>query len=146
MSLRIRAANLRYPICVQARWRSWLRNCVTSQKVAGSIPHGLNIPSGRTVVLGLTKPLTEMITRNISWEANVLVCRADNLTTFICQLSWKLGASTSWNPHSLSKPVMGLLLLFFLDCSTLLNIRLIDFPKMSLTSNLYRARSATIVN
>jgi len=36
--------------------------------------------------------------------------RADNLTTFMSRLSWNLGASTSWNPQGLSKPVMGLLL------------------------------------
>jgi hypothetical protein len=29
------------------------------------------------------------------------VCRADNLTTFMCRLSWNPGASTSWNPQSL---------------------------------------------
>ena len=37
--------------------------------------------------------------------------RADNLTTFMCRLSWNLGASTSWNPQGLSRPVMGLLYL-----------------------------------
>ena len=42
-------------------------------KVAGSIPDGLNgffhwhNPSGRTMALGLTQPLTEMSTRNTSW-------------------------------------------------------------------------------
>ena len=36
---------------------------------------------------------------------------ADNLTTFMCRLSWNLGASTSWNPQGLSRPVMGLLYL-----------------------------------
>jgi len=42
-------------------------------KVAGSIPdgvsgnfHGHN-PSGRTMAQGLTRPLTEMSTRSISW-------------------------------------------------------------------------------
>jgi len=46
----------------------------TSLKVAGSIPDGVieifhwHNPSGRTMALGLTQPLTEMITRNISWE------------------------------------------------------------------------------
>ena len=30
----------------------------------------------------------------------------------MCQLSWNLGASTSWNPQGLSRPVMGLLYLF----------------------------------
>jgi len=29
----------------------------------------------------------------------------------MCRLSWNLGASTSWNPHGLSRPVMGLLYL-----------------------------------
>jgi hypothetical protein len=51
-----------------------LRQCVTSRKVAGSITDGvtgiihLHNPSGRTMALGLTQPLTEIITRNISWE------------------------------------------------------------------------------
>ena len=55
------------------RWRSWLRHCATSRKVAGSIPDGVtgifhwHNPSGCTVALGLTQPLTEMSTRNISW-------------------------------------------------------------------------------
>jgi len=54
------------------RWRSWLRHCATSRKVAGSIPDdGIGIlhlhnPSGRSMALGLTQPLTEMSTRNIS--------------------------------------------------------------------------------
>ena len=45
----------------------------TSRKVAGSIPDGvigmfhLHNPSGRTMVLGSTQPLTQMSTRNISW-------------------------------------------------------------------------------
>jgi hypothetical protein len=49
----------------------WLRNCATNRKVAGSIPDGVigvfHNPSGRTMALGLTQPLTEMSTRNISW-------------------------------------------------------------------------------
>jgi hypothetical protein len=55
------------------RWRSWLRHCATSRRVANSIPdyvigkfHWHN-PSGRTMALGLTQPLIEMSTRNISW-------------------------------------------------------------------------------
>jgi len=55
----------------QARcwWRRWLRHCATSRKVAGSIPVGViaifhcHNPSGRTMALGLTQPLTEMSTR-----------------------------------------------------------------------------------
>ena len=34
--------------------------------------------------------------------------KTDNLTTFMCRLSWNLGDSTSWNPQGLSRPVMGL--------------------------------------
>jgi len=40
------------------------------------------------------------------------VLRADNLTTFMCRFSCNLGASTSWNPQGLSRPVMGLLYLY----------------------------------
>jgi len=55
------------------RWRNWLRHCATSRKVAGSIPDGVtgtfhwHNPSGRTMALGSTLPLTEMSNRNISW-------------------------------------------------------------------------------
>jgi hypothetical protein len=56
------------------RWRRWLRHCAASRKVVGSICdrairifHWLN-PSGRTVVLESTQPLTKMSTRDISWE------------------------------------------------------------------------------
>jgi len=55
------------------RWRSWLRHCATSRKVACSIPDGVtgnfhrHNPSGRTLALELTQPLTEMSTRNVSW-------------------------------------------------------------------------------
>ena len=54
-------------------WHSWLRHCATSRKVAVSIPDGAieifhwHNPSGRTMALGLTQPLTEMSTRNNSW-------------------------------------------------------------------------------
>jgi len=55
------------------RWCSWLRHWATSRKVAGSIPDGVfgifhwHNPSGRTMALGMTQPLTEMSTRSISW-------------------------------------------------------------------------------
>jgi len=44
----------------------WLRYCATNRKVAGSIPDGIigifhrHNPSGRTIALGSTQPLTEM--------------------------------------------------------------------------------------
>ena len=63
------------------------------------------------MTLGLTQPLTDICTRNISWEGGFV--ESDNLTTFMCRLSWNLRASTSWNPQCVSRPVMGLLLFFF---------------------------------
>ena len=54
-------------------WHSQFRHCATNWKVAGSIPDGVtgifhwHYPSGRTMALGMTLPLTEMSTRNISW-------------------------------------------------------------------------------
>ena len=51
-------------------WRSWLRHCTTSRKVTGSITDGVigishwHNPSGRTMALGLTQPLTEISTIN----------------------------------------------------------------------------------
>ena len=53
------------------------------------------------MALGLTQPVTEMSTMRS-------VPRTDNLTTFMCRLSWNLGTSTSRNPQGLSRPVMGL--------------------------------------
>jgi hypothetical protein len=97
-------------------WSRWLRHCATSQKVAGSIPDGVTgifhwqNPSGRTMALGLTKPLTEMSTSNISWGKRSLVV---GLTNFMGRLSWNLGASPAWNPLGLYRSVMGLLYLYF---------------------------------
>ena len=64
------------------------------------------------MALGLTQPLTEMSTRNISWGVKWPVPRADKLTTFMCRLFGHLGASTFWNPQGLSKPLMALLYLY----------------------------------
>ena len=103
----------------KTRWRSWLSHCATSRKVADSIPDGVigifhwHNPSGRTMALGSTQPLTEMSTRNISWWGKGGRCVGlDNLTNFMCRLFWNLEASTSCNPQGLSRPVMGLLYLF----------------------------------
>jgi hypothetical protein len=41
------------------------------------------------------------------------VRRADNLTTFMCRLPGNMGASASRNAQGLSRPVMGLLYLYF---------------------------------
>jgi len=120
------------PNCITER--HCILHCATSRKVTGSIRGGVigifhwHNPSGRTMDLGLTQPLTEMSTRNISlggwgggeggrclrltilppscaerlqiWEP---VPKADNLTTFMCRTSSNLGASGSWEPQGLSK-------------------------------------------
>ena len=55
-----------------ARWRSWL-HCVTRRKDAGSVRDGVTeifhwrYPSDRTTALGVTQPLTEISTWDISW-------------------------------------------------------------------------------
>jgi len=48
------------------------------------------------------------------------VPRADNLTTCIRRLSWNLGASTSWNPQGLFRPVE--VLLYLLHFKKVLNL------------------------
>jgi len=71
---------------------SWLWNCSTSLKVAGSIHDCVigifqyHIPSGRTVYRGLNPPLTEMSTRNISWGEMRRVPRAGKIVTLVCRL------------------------------------------------------------
>jgi hypothetical protein len=57
------------------KWRSSLKHCTTSRRVAGSILdiieifwNFLNNPSDHSMTLGGTRPLTEMSKRNISWE------------------------------------------------------------------------------
>ena len=51
----------------------WLRHYATNRNVVGPVPDGIigifqwHNPSGRTMALGSTQPLTEMSTRSISW-------------------------------------------------------------------------------
>ena len=55
-----------------------------------------------------------MNTRHISWGQRWPVLRANNVTTIMYRCFWNPGASTSWNPQGLSRPVMGLLYLYIL--------------------------------
>jgi len=41
----------------------------------------------------------------------------------MCRLSWNLGASTSWNTWSLSRPVMGLLYFYLYLCTFMITFR-----------------------
>jgi hypothetical protein len=101
------------------RWRSWLRHCATNRQVAGSIPDGVSRffhwhnTVGRTMALGSTQPLTEISTRNISWGVKAAGAYGLQPTTFMCRLSRNLGASASWHPVGLSRPVTGLLFTCF---------------------------------
>jgi hypothetical protein len=68
------------------RWRRWLRHCATSRNVAGSIPYGVTgifywHPSGRTMALRSTQPLTEMSSRTMSWRGGGKGGRCIGLTT-----------------------------------------------------------------
>jgi hypothetical protein len=67
------------------------------------------------MALGSTQPLTEMSTRGISMGCKGGRCVG--LTTLPPSCTYCLeilGASTSWNPKGLSRPVMGLLYLYSL--------------------------------
>jgi hypothetical protein len=111
-------------VYVSMRWRSWLRHCATSRKVAGSIPDGAifhwHNPSGRTMALGSTQPLTEKSTRNIFWRGKCGWCVGIDLSTFTCRLSWNLGASTSWNPLGLNRRKHGLLYVYMCRAQAML--------------------------
>ena len=68
-----------------------LMHYATNRQVAGSISDDVigifqwHNPSGRTMALGSTQPLTEMSTRCISWVLGRPVRKADNLTTILCR-------------------------------------------------------------
>jgi hypothetical protein len=63
-----------YIICLVARGGAVVEALRYQPEVAGSIPNGIigisqcHNTSGRTMALESTQPLTEMSTRNISWE------------------------------------------------------------------------------
>jgi hypothetical protein len=87
---------LLYGIYSYTWWRSWLRYCATSRKVAGSISdgvigifHWLN-PSNRTMALGSFQSPIEMRTRNISWGVNAAGAYGWQLHVPIVSKSWSL--------------------------------------------------------
>ena len=96
------------------KWRSWLRHCGRIWKLAGSIPDGiigicywLN-PSGRTIILGSTQPLTTTSARNIFPGCKSRpVCRTDSLATVMCRFSWH-----SFQATVVSEPELYRLLTF----------------------------------
>ena len=78
-----------------------------------------NKPNGVTEWMTLVLRIQKSRVRNPkpwtnlpSWDLQRRPVRtADNLTTFMCQMSWNLGASAYWKPQGLSRPVMRLLFL-----------------------------------
>jgi hypothetical protein len=120
---------------VVLRWRSWLRHCATSRKVAGSIPDGVTgicqwlNPSGRSMALGSTQPLTEWSYQEpflggksgrCVWLTTIPPSSADCLEI--------LGTWTSWSPKGVSRPVMGQLYCLFIA------LRVTELPRSLLTT------------
>jgi hypothetical protein len=72
-----------------------ITHCATNLKMAGSIPDGVigtihwRNPTGCTVALGLTLPLPEISTGNISWGREV-----------------KTAAAWSWKPYNIQVPTV----------------------------------------
>jgi len=54
-----------------------------------------------------------MLSYIFSWQ---LVYRADNLTSFLCRLSWNLGASPFRNPQGVSRPCIRIALPYTFSC------------------------------
>jgi hypothetical protein len=88
----LKTMDVRILFATRTRWRSSLRHCCTSRKVAGSISDSVitifhwHNPFGRTMALGSTQPLTEMSTGNISWGV-------------------KAAGAYGWQPYHLHVPI-----------------------------------------
>jgi hypothetical protein len=57
--------------------------------------------------LGSTQPLVKMSTRNTSWGQRLPVRDADNLTTFMCRMSWKSGSLNLLEPSGPHRACYG---------------------------------------
>jgi hypothetical protein len=104
-------------LCGGTRWLCRKKHLATSWKAAGSNPYAVigvfhwQNPSGRTMALGSTNPLTEMSTRNIFWGWGgvkaVRCIRLTNLPPSCAECKDALSTSTSWNLQGLSRPVQA---------------------------------------
>jgi len=59
------------------------------------------------MALGSTQPLVKMSTRNISWGQGQPVREADDLTTFMCRISWKSGSLNLLEPSGTHQASYG---------------------------------------
>jgi len=101
----------------------WLRCCATNQKVAGSIPDGVtgifhwHNPSGRTMALGSTQPLTEMSTGSISWGKSGRCVRL-TILPLSCAIFTQSGNLNFLQPSGHLGPVMVLMYQRFITVFT----------------------------
>ena len=98
------------------RWRSRLRHCATSRKVAGSIHdsvtgrYPLTYPytSSSTMDLGSTQTLSEMSTKNIFWRVKVTGVHCCQFYQLRVPTVLK-GTFTSWNSQGLNRDCIFML-------------------------------------
>jgi hypothetical protein len=85
-------------------WDICLRHCASCRKVSVSIHDNvtgifhLHNPSGRTTALGLTPPLTEMSTKNISWGAGE--CKGGRCVQLTTLLPLYADCFEIWEPQT----------------------------------------------
>ena len=91
------------PYVQGTRWRSWLRYCATSRKVAGSIHWNFSF----SMALDSSLPLSEMSTWAISWGGNGGRCLQLTNLSPSCAYFLEIQAASISCPKGLSRPAQG---------------------------------------
>jgi hypothetical protein len=97
-----------------SRWFNW--NFLFSQSFRPHCDPGIHSASNRNECMDMFVFLGRL---------RRPVGRTDNLTTFMCQLSWN--SSASWSPQGLSRPVRGLLHIYWYSHYTYHKISIVLF-------------------